>query len=147
MLIRPDTQRFEIYGDPVPQSRPRFYRRGSFVGAYDEDKKAKEACAFNLKRQGALYWPDDPLWVYLYFFMPRPKRHYGKKGLKKGAPRFCNTRPDLDNLCKHVLDAAKGLVYRDDNLIISIHAIKFYINKDGAKTIFIVAKTEQNMRI
>ena len=35
------TQTFTILGDPRPQGRPRFYRRGNFVGAYDP-KKSRE---------------------------------------------------------------------------------------------------------
>ena len=43
--------------------------------------------------------------------------------LKKPKP-FHNSRPDLDNLLKAVLDAMNGTLYRDDAIILSVTASK-----------------------
>ena len=58
-----------------------------------------------------------PLHVEVRFFMPRPKGHYGKKGLLPSAPELPTVRPDATKLWRPVEDALTGIVYTDDSQI------------------------------
>ena len=62
---------------------------------------------------------DGPLAVVFVFVQPRPKSHYGKRGILPSAPVFPIVRPDLLKLARAVEDALTGIVYRDDAQIVS----------------------------
>jgi hypothetical protein len=42
-----------------------------------------------------------------------------------------NKKPDLDNLCKFILDTMNGLVFKDDSQICAMGAKKIYSSKPG----------------
>lgn len=70
---------------------------------------------------------EGPVDLDLTFVLPRPRRHYTAKGeLRPSAPELVSTRPDLDKLCRAVLDAAQGIVYQDDAQVCSLRARKVY---------------------
>ena len=61
--------------------------------------------------------------VEIIFFFTKPK----------SAKREQHTiRPDLDNLCKSVLDSANQILWNDDSQIINLHAEKKYA-EDGVE--------------
>lgn len=61
---------------------------------------------------------DEPLILYVTFQIPRPAGHFGKRGLRPGAPEFPAVRPDLLKLTRAVEDALTGVLWRDDALIV-----------------------------
>lgn len=71
-----------------------------------------------------------PVKVHARFYFPRPKSHYrtGKHAheLKASAPLYCSTVPDLDKLQRAIGDALKGVLLRDDSLIVHWDSSKFY---------------------
>lgn len=71
-----------------------------------------------------------PVKVHARFYFPRPKSHYrtGKRAseLKPNAPLYCSTVPDLDKLQRAIGDALKGVILRDDSLIVHWDSSKFY---------------------
>lgn len=70
---------------------------------------------------------DRALVVDLEFDMPRPKHHWGAKGLRPSSPRQCVTAPDLDKMIRLILDALtiSGVIV-DDSFVVGINAIKRY---------------------
>jgi Holliday junction resolvase RusA-like endonuclease len=65
-------------------------------------------------RQSPLF-VDRPLVVDVVFRMPRPAKHWSKKGgLLPSAPKFPHHKPDRDKLLRNTCDALTGLVYDDD---------------------------------
>ena len=129
-------QEFWISTIPTGQARPRFVRRGSFVGTYDPAKskgykldiKYQVMDAHPVKMQG-------PLTMVIDFLMPRPKAHYNARGLRKDAPTFHDKRPDIDNTLKSVLDALKGILWNDDTQLSVVMATKKYSEVPGIKII------------
>lgn len=73
---------------------------------------------------------SGPVAVGLTFMLPRPQSHYGAKGLKPTAPRYCAKKPDGDKLARCCLDALTGIVYVDDAQIVELAVVKRYA--DGA---------------
>jgi len=114
---------FIVYGSPVPQGRPRFFRRGNHVGTYDPDKSrtwkqdVKASVLDQLKKQVAIL--DGPLSVILDFYLPRPK------SLPKKV-QYHIKKPDADNLAKAIKDALRGIIYRDDSQIVILTVLKKY---------------------
>lgn len=80
---------------------------------------AGEACAGAELLTGALH-------LDVTFVVPRPKGHYGKRGLLPSAPIYPTVRPDITKLLRAVEDACTGIIWRDDAQIVSQVAGKQY---------------------
>lgn len=116
------TQTFTILGDPRPQGRPRFYRRGNFVGAYDpkESREYKQTLAAQLAAQSPEFIEQGKaVSIYVEFIFARPK------SLPKRVEDHVK-KPDLDNLIKALKDAAKGILWHDDSQVVQLSARKVY---------------------
>lgn len=110
---------------PLPQGRPRFsVKRGKRL-IYEpvESKKLKQrikmlASYYVREKLGTLCDSMDPCSLRLIFVLNRP--------ISRTSSPFPNTKPDIDNLCKLVLDALSGVLYRNDSAIIALQAFKQY---------------------
>jgi Holliday junction resolvase RusA-like endonuclease len=76
---------------------------------------------------------DGALRLALWFFVPRPKGHTGKRGLLPSAPTWPTTKPDVLKLARAVEDACTGILWRDDAQIVDEQLHKLYA--DGGLTI------------
>lgn len=106
-----------IQGDPVPQGRPKFARRGKFVTVYDPPKSKAWKEVVSLQAKAAGIKPmEGPLSISLVFRIKRPKKP-------------ANPYPvgDVDNYCKGLKDALNTIAYKDDAQIIELHATKEYV--------------------
>ena len=110
-----------IQGDPIPWQRAG--RSGPRL--YDKQKMEKImwGCLFNKQFDGAIY--EGPIKVDLTFHMRISKTLEKKYGPSlEGASHFF--APDNDNLQKFLLDALKGLAWKDDSIIAEIHSQKLW---------------------
>lgn len=121
--------RITIKGTPVPQGRPKFARRGSFVTAYDPkpSKDYKEL----VKAQALVQYQESPLegalscTVTIY----RPIQQSGSKRqklLKQRGQIRPTVKGDVDNYFKAVTDPLTGIAWVDDAQIVDAHIHKFY---------------------
>jgi len=112
-----------VLGNPRAQGRPRARHAGRFIQIYDDPKSAKEKKKIEviIQEQAPDKPLDCPLRVDLYFYLPRPKGHYGTGRnagkLKASAPLNHTKKPDIDNLRKLIMDSLTGIFYRDDSLV------------------------------
>lgn len=60
---------------------------------------------------------DGAVGLEITFYLPRPKGHYGKRGLLPSAPEVPTKYPDSDKVLRAVQDALKGIAYRDDSQV------------------------------
>ena len=135
-----------IMGDPVAQKRHRYRKMGNFIQEYDpqaqEKKRYKEVLeALYLKEiadhldivdmecclkpselfLGKLFHVD------LTFHTAMPKSFSKrKKEAMTTISVFNPKRPDLDNYIKFFNDAAIGILWPDDNSLVSLSARKLY---------------------
>lgn len=118
---------FVIKGNPKTQKRHRMGRGFS----YDPSKKDKQDIVAIVQQNA----PKKPLLeeieLEVYFYMPYPKKwlRTGKyEGqLKENAPIYCQTKPDLDNMVKLVMDAlSNNVIYEDDKQIVVLTTVKCY---------------------
>ena len=117
----------KIPGKPIAKKRPRFYRRGKFVGTYN-DQQTEEGRFILLARE---QYSDElivgPIDLWVRFYMPIPKSTPKKniESMKLGLIRHTK-RPDLDNLLKFLKDCLNGIIWKDDSQICRIEAVKCY---------------------
>lgn len=127
--------RFEFDIEPVEQARPRATRMGKGIRLYDP----KKVTAFKrqlgmLARQQMLdrglepY--DGPLEVCMEFYRPVQESLSKKERARRlsGVHRPI-VKPDLSNYIKALEDALNGIIWTDDNCIVSLVAEKYYAYK------------------
>jgi len=112
--------RITIPGKPIAKHRPRFYRRGNYVGTYN-DQQTEEG-RWQLFAAGQVKQIlDGPIKLEVMFYMPIPK-----SAPKRNRPIWHTKKPDLDNLIKFVKDCLNGIAWKDDSQVCSIAAEKMY---------------------
>lgn len=72
-----------------------------------------------------------PIEVSLKFFIPRPKNHFGKYGVRPGAPALPIVKPDVTKLVRSTEDALKGIAWIDDSQVVDQRARKVYGHRPG----------------
>ena len=82
----------------------------------NEDSKEEIARAFKEAARGLAVPLDAPVTLTVIASYQTPRKKLWGQGK--------TTRSDLDNCCKTVLDALDGLAYRDDALVVELHAWK-----------------------
>ena len=137
---------FEVLGTPAPKGSSRAILiagravnvpGGSNVGRNKLRSWAREVGDAARAACGALRWPvyrAEPVAVSIHFHLARPLGHFGKRGLRPGAPAFPITKPDVDKLVRGTLDALTGILFDDDSRVVALEVRKFYAEpgKEGA---------------
>lgn len=137
------TLSFFVRGEPKGQPRPRAFARK--MGAvhvarfYDSDvadgwKRAVYLGVIEAANKAGWQVTTGPVAVTLRFSMPRPKSHFGAKGIKPSAPQAHVGKPDADNLAKLILDQATRTerIWRDDSQVVEMHVVKWWaIDQDS----------------
>ena len=132
---------FTVSGDPIAQPRHQISIRGKKPVAYIPDDHPihayKEAVRLSAKIAMAGQAPvEGPVLVTVLFRFARPKSH-AKAGR---ADDNHKQKPDLDNLCKAVLDALNGICWADDSQVCQIRAGKAW--RTEGQTIVLVDRPE-----
>ena len=125
---------FTVYGKPEPAGSKRgfaFKRKtgGMGVAISDANPKSrdwKNSITHRAREEYHGELLDGPLSLSLVFHLPRPKGHFGKRGLRDSAPRHITTKPDVLKLARAVEDALTGVVWRDDSQIVIETLAKHY---------------------
>lgn len=116
---------------PVAKARPRFRMFGSHVSTFTPQKtaeyEAKIAEHYLKYTKNHKFERDTALYVNLIFGMPIPKStpKSRQQAMSDGVIKPTK-KPDIDNLCKAVLDALNGVAWDDDSQIVKLSAAKEY---------------------
>jgi Holliday junction resolvase RusA-like endonuclease len=146
------TLAFTVTGEPKGQPRPRAFARkmGNVHVArfYDSDvaDEWKRAVQIVVLDAAIVHkWPLtlEPVAISMCFSLPRPKSHFGAKGLKPSAPVHHSGKPDADNLAKLVMDqiTKSGRIWKDDSQVVSLTAHKLWAsgNESGCSVLIALA--------
>lgn len=119
---------FFVHGLPVAQPRTRATAFRGKARVYDPGTaNAWKACVIAAVRALEMNTMTGPVCLRLEFFLPRPKSHYGKRGLLPSAPAAPTCKPDLDNLEKALMDAMTSAgAWIDDAQVIAVNKAKSY---------------------
>lgn len=113
-----------VPGTPIAQARPRFFRRGKYVGTYNPQET--EAGKFLLLAKSQIREkipPKTPITMDCRFYMPIPQSWSKKKQAAAGGH---TSPPDVSNLVKFIEDVLNGIAWDDDRQIGMIMAVKLY---------------------
>jgi len=117
-----------IPGKPIAKKRPKFYRRGGFVGAYNAQETEEGKFQLLANSQIKLAEPlTGPIGLDCIFYMPIPSGTSKVKidrMTKFDVPHV--KKPDLDNMLKFVKDCLNGIAWKDDSQVARIEACKVY---------------------
>ena len=102
--------RFEIEGEPIPQSRPRVTRNGNVYTPKRcaDYRKLVALCASVAMQEKSMFQKDVPIVATIDFYRKRK----------------ATSRADIDNLLKSILDSCNGIVFEDDAQVVEIHCRK-----------------------
>ena len=123
--------RFSVPGAAAPQGSKRAIKlRGSgrvvLVESSARLKPYRAVVALAARDAWARPPSGNAICVRLAFTFARPKSHYtGKGAIRSGAPDYPG-KPDIDKLCRSVLDALTDVVYWDDAQVVLLEATKRY---------------------
>jgi len=130
-MRRTDTIEITIPGIPIAKKRPRFVRRGKFVGTYNCQDTEEGKFKWELLRavlpcrdgEDPLFLSGEPVGLRIIFYMPIPE----SISKKKRAELYWHTKkPDTDNLVKFVKDCGNGVLWADDSQVCLAEARKIY---------------------
>ena len=111
--------------EPVPASRPRVSKWGTYYGKnYTKFRKEAKA-ALDAMHLGPP--ATGELSVHLDFFCKKPKT------TKRNTPRG-----DVDNYMKGILDAANGILWNDDDQITKCSGTKLFEDEHGPRIIITI---------
>lgn len=118
---------FFAYGIPKAQPRPRAFARWGRASVYNP--KTADEWKADVRLAGSKVRPSypiaEPIMVSMLFFMPRPKKIIDKDLV--GNQIWHQSKPDIDNLIKAVLDAmVDDDWFVDDSIVVSVLATKRY---------------------
>ena len=136
-IAAPSACKLYVKGKPLATPRPGLFKNG-YV-----NKKSRQTKAFGCElktmlvanghctENSMLFDADEPVAVTLWFFLPRPstdfkcnKKSTGRLKARAKEVLFPTICPDVDNLCKFVLDAMNGVAYPDDKQVVKLVAYK-----------------------
>ena len=121
-----------IPGKPIAKKRPRFYRRGKFVGTYNDQETEEGRWMWEAKQQIDQEPYEGFIKLDILFIMPVTKA-WSQRDLAKLQDKlkafWHAKKPDLTNLIKFAEDCLNGLAWKDDSQIVWIDAQKLYGTK------------------
>jgi Holliday junction resolvase RusA-like endonuclease len=124
--------KFTVLGQPQGKGRPRFSKRGKHVVTYTPEKTvcyetliAEAAKKAMLLENKEITQHEVNVKINAYFEIPKSWRRssYEHARLNIIKPQ---TKPDIDNIAKAVLDGINGIIYHDDKQVYSLQIIKEY---------------------
>lgn len=137
---------FTVPGTPAPQGSKRHVGKGVMVESSASLRPWRDTVAWTAHAAHDHNPPfDGPVNLNLTFRLPRPKAHYrtGKHHteLRADAPIFNPKKPDIDKLCRAVLDSLTTAgVWRDDSQVATLHARKIYADDNHQPGVDIIVE-------
>ena len=121
---------FSVMGDPHTELRPAMTRKHSKVcnPSKPHEKQFAAAALAAMEEQLHSFDRDVPLRMDVEFRFSAGTNIFQK--------------PDIDNLCKFVLDAMKGVLHHDGRQFVELHAVKGIADSPRSRTVVRVSATE-----
>lgn len=119
---------FTVPGKPRGKGRPRFSTAGGFVRTYTDAQTAsyENLVALEYERAGGKLM-DGPVRVLIHAYFPIPKSASKKlRGEMIDGVVLPKCKPDVDNICKAVLDGLNGVAYTDDTQVTTLVSMRDY---------------------
>jgi Holliday junction resolvase RusA-like endonuclease len=125
---------FTVLGNPKPKGRARFSKRTGTAYTPETTRTAEETLAARtsaiLSQRGLFtgqVWSTAPIVLVARFGLPIPESwpEWRKTAARSGELEHVS-KPDIDNLEKLLMDALRGVLWKDDTQIAHKFTSKFY---------------------
>ena len=119
---------FTIPGDPVGKERPRVANGHAYTPAKTKAYEEKVKWCYKQQCPNLDMFPKGtPLTMIVVagFSIPKSATKKDRAAMLNGTIRPTKV-PDIDNICKLIMDSAQGIIYENDSSIVSIQAMKVY---------------------
>lgn len=121
---------FEVPGTPIGKGRPRVTTIGGHARMYTPTKTAHyehQVAAAARYAMGGLLPIAGAVRVTVFAYLPIPVSWSKRKQLAAAAFQLLPTsKPDLDNVCKAVLDGINGICFVDDAQVVALETGKWF---------------------
>ena len=115
-----------VEGTIVAKARPRVCRYGTYTPKKTKDYEQLIRNNY-MAQDGTFFEKGIPVHITIKAYQKPPKSTTKKnvKLIEQGLFLWVN-KPDIDNICKSVLDALNEIAYEDDGQVVKIRASKEY---------------------
>lgn len=120
---------FKVNGQPKGKRIPRFTKNGH-VYTPESTRIYEEEIKIRYKEKYKNEMLDGNIAVEV-FINKKPASYLGIREYNKLLGKYCNIKPDTDNVVKAVLDALNGVAYADDKNVVEIYAVKKYASESS----------------
>jgi len=115
---------FLIPGQPQGKGRPRATTINGHARMYTPAKtRGYEAEVWEAYRKAGGGMLDGNLSMTIKAYREIPKS-WNKQRRQDAAMKFCDTKPDIDNIVKVICDALNGVAFKDDAQVVEVKAQK-----------------------
>lgn len=117
----------ELFIQIEPMGAVRMTQKGKFISkSAIRYLNYKNFIKWQAKQQGkGKVFEKEPLDVHIKFIMPVPES-WSRKKQAAAYGRYHMKKPDTDNLVKGVFDSLNKIVWKDDNQVAKLSAVKVY---------------------
>ncbi|PTH23154.1 RusA family crossover junction endodeoxyribonuclease [Staphylococcus auricularis] len=113
----------DVQQAPKGAPRPRFRNTGKFVQTYMPASYTQHKQFIQKQLPQAMLETNLKIEIYFYY---KPPKSWSKKRKVIALGKYKETKPDIDNLIKTVLDAGNNHLWKDDKQIVDIRSFKQY---------------------
>ena len=127
--------RFRLDGKPHGKDRMRYRNAGRYIQGYTprETKIYEQKAAEEYIRAGGIMI-DEPVWVTIISCFQIPKSASKKEQeAMRNYEIVPNSRPDIDNVEKAILDGLRGVAYHDDTQVALELSMRCYADDPGVE--------------
>jgi len=141
VTVTSEALEFFVVGLPIAQGSKKSYGNGVWAESNIKELRPwRMAVATDAHAAAGHFQFFGAVVVALDFQFKRPLSHYGtgrnEGQLKDSSPTYKTSAPDIDKLCRAVLDGlAQCGVLRNDAQVVSLMAKKVYDNPQGVKVV------------
>lgn len=122
----------KILTEPTPKQSAKFYRAGRLLKAYQPtkinlSKQTIQSVVINQLPKDFVPFNSEIEVEYKFYFAPLKNFNKKIKALiDNNRAVYKSTKPDIDNLLKHINDSLENIVFNNDSQIVRMTAEKLY---------------------
>lgn len=121
---------FTIPGEAKGKARPRFFKRGKFVGTYtpQQTQNYENLVKLYFSQEHPAHTPiEEPIEMEIIVYTAIPKSYSKGKHLAASHNIIRPAKkPDVDNIIKAIADSLNGIAYKDDAQIVKCSIVKLF---------------------
>lgn len=123
---------FIVPGKPQGKARPRLARNGHTYTPRDTvEYENRVVRAYLRKYDEVSFRPEESLSVTIEAVFEPPASVSQVRRARMIHGEYPTKKPDLDNICKAIMDAMNGVVYPDDKQVVAVSMKKVYGDTAG----------------